>query len=444
MGISQKDLRILYQQSGNRCAFPGCTKSLVYRADATSSPTSISEVAHIVAKSLDGPRGGYPLPVEERDLYDNLILLCEEHHHIVDDNPASYPVEMLRRWKLEHEQLVNSATGKAVAKRHAHEQSESYVKETIYSSLFPVLHMPQYIYAAPCKLTQSDYGKAKAQVIHPRDGSIAPFIIQEGRIYCFNNLRYHKNPFRELIGDRNQISRYQTRDWWRDPDYERWFVQLLNQSLNKLTGRKGLNWDSRHYRYYFFPDQVGETVEITYQPLNQAKTSRRVVWEPQTRSTGAGKGYWFHLAVALRFHHVGLDHWCLSVRPEMHITQDGITPYPSEKIGRRVTRAVSHRFNYDLLGQIQFWRSFLSDDRPRILLSYGKAPQYVEISTNLMESEIQWPGMPEEHAKPFKNIDLPETLFSLAEFKQLFQDAESEFDEDEVDYEDEWEDFVND
>ncbi len=439
MTISQQDLRILYQQSGNRCAFPDCTKLLVYKEDIASTLTPISEVAHIVARSLDGPRGNYPLPLEARDQYDNLILLCEEHHHIIDDNPASYPVEMLHRWKEEHEQLMGDATQQAIAKRLTQKQIDSYVTEIVYSSLLPVLHMPPYIYAAPCKFAQSDISNAKKQVVYSQDDSVAPFIIREGRLYCFNNLRYYNNPFRNLISDRSQISRYETNDWWDDSNYERWFVQLLNQSLNKLTGRKGLNWDRRHKRYYFYPDQVGKTIEITYQPLNLAKTPRKVVWEPQTKRTGMGKGYWFHLAVALKFHHVSQDHWCLSIRPEMHLTQDGLTPYPSKKVGRRITRAVSRRFNYDLLGDIQFWRSFLSDDQPRILLSYGGPPQYMEISTNLMETKILWPGMPEEHAKPFKNVYLPETLFSWVALEQLIREDESEFNDEaeELDYGDE-------
>lgn len=57
MAPSQKDLKLLYQLSGNRCAFPGCSKELVYRGTAEDGPVSLSEVAHIVASSPDGPRG---------------------------------------------------------------------------------------------------------------------------------------------------------------------------------------------------------------------------------------------------------------------------------------------------------------------------------------------------------------------------------------------------
>lgn len=70
------------------------------------SKTTVGEIAHIVAKSLDGPRGRNPLPVEERDDYNNLILLCPTHHKIVDDNEGDWPVEVLKQLKEDHEKWV--------------------------------------------------------------------------------------------------------------------------------------------------------------------------------------------------------------------------------------------------------------------------------------------------------------------------------------------------
>src|SRR4051794_22980808 len=84
VSITQTDQRKLFQLSGNRCAFPGCPRSLVHPETAFDDSVVLSEVAHIVARSHEGPRGHHPLPLAERDTFANLILLCEEHHHIVD------------------------------------------------------------------------------------------------------------------------------------------------------------------------------------------------------------------------------------------------------------------------------------------------------------------------------------------------------------------------
>ena len=78
MAPSQKDLRVLYQKSGNRCAFPDCTEELTYDETALDDYVNLSNVAHIVARELKGPRGNYPLPVEERDKYENLITPLQE------------------------------------------------------------------------------------------------------------------------------------------------------------------------------------------------------------------------------------------------------------------------------------------------------------------------------------------------------------------------------
>ena len=434
MTPTPRDLRILFQKSGNRCAFPGCKKVLVHPESDWDDPVVLSEVAHIVARSPDGPRGEHYLPLEDRDKYDNLILLCEEHHHIVDSQPHTYTVERLRQMKADHEKLMLEATGRAIESRGSLRDAQEYVHETLYSTLLPVLRMPRYIFGVPCKYNDSQERDAAKEIIAPDDTSeIYPFIIRGGMLFCFQNLRYKGGPFRKLVGDK-KVKCYKARKWWDDPDRMRWFVSLLNRSLNKLTGRKGLNLDKKHRRYYFMPEEPGKPLEITYRPLTQSAATRQAVWQPITKKTGLPKRYWYHRAVALRFHQVTDQHWCLSIRPEMHVTKDGSTPLESESIGSRVTRKKARMYNFDLLREVQFWRDFLSDSQPRIILPFGKG-QHIVISTTMMQAEIDWPGMPEEHQRPFKNVEYFDDLFSWAELARL----ETEYDEEEDDWED-WED----
>jgi hypothetical protein len=434
MAPSQKDLKILFQRSGNRCAFPGCTKVLVYPESDLDGPVVLSEVAHIVARSPDGPRGEHPLPLEERDKYDNLILLCEEHHHIVDNQPQTYTIERLRQIKAEHEKLILEATQRAVEVRTDSASEHEYVRETLHSTLLPVLKMPRYVYGVPCDYSDFQEREAAEKIVPPDDkAEMYPFIIRGGMLFCFQNLRYKRGPFRKLVGDR-KVEQFLSHKWWDDPDRMKWFVSLLNRVLNKLTGRKGLNLDKKHRRYYFMPEKPGEPLEITYRPLNQSTATRQVVWQPITKKTGLPKRYWYHRAVALRFHHVSDRHWCLSIRPEMHVTEDGLIPLASESIGSKVTRKKARMFNFDLLREVQFWRDFLSTSQlgtgqPRIILPFGKG-QHIVISSTLMQAEIEWPGMPEEYQKSFKNVEYSDDLFSWAALQQI----EAQYDED-----DEWE-----
>ena len=205
-------------------------------------------------------------------------------------------------------------------------------------------------------------------------------------------------------------------------------MALLNRTLNKLTGRRGLNLDRDHHRYYFMPREPGEPLSIKYKPLNQSRAERNVVWQPITKKTKKPKPYWYHLAVALNFQRVERGNWCLSIRPEMHVTRDGSQVLPAEKIGGKVTRRKSRMFNFDLLGEVQFWRDFLSDRNPRIVLRYGGGQRLV-IGTTLLQGEVQWPGMPEEYQRKFRNVEYEEDLFTSAELRELISDDE------------EWDDF---
>ncbi len=432
MSIPVKELKALLQKSGNRCAFPDCGEVLLLEGTDTEDLVILSKVAHIVAESHDGPRGQYPLPLEERNKESNLVLLCGKHHDLVDSLPQLYTVERLRQVKEDHETLVHAATGDAISKSTQGRQNLSnYVHETVFSTLFQVVTLPAFVYGAPCEYTDEQKVGIRNKIVRPKDETeIYPYIIRAGNLYTFQNLNYQGGPFGSLI-DMKAVLRSSSQEWWDDPVKNAWFVALLNRSLNKLTGRKGLQWDREHQRYYFQPDNPGQPKEVSYRPLNRAMETKQVVWQPISKRTGEPRPYWLHRAVNLRFHRVTSSQWCFSIRPEFRITKDGFIPEASEKVGSRVTRKKSHMFNYDLLGEVNFWRDFLSDSQPRIILNFGKG-QHAIISTTMMQTEIDWPGIPEEFAKPFKNIDYAEDLFSWAKLVGLEANLDHEFDDEEI------------
>ncbi|WP_422363781.1 HNH endonuclease [Pyruvatibacter mobilis] len=74
----------------------------------TDDPTLVGENCHIVAESDDGPRGDAGYPAEKRNSYGNLILLCRNHHKIIDDQIDTYSVDVLHAMKREHEAWVSS------------------------------------------------------------------------------------------------------------------------------------------------------------------------------------------------------------------------------------------------------------------------------------------------------------------------------------------------
>ncbi len=102
----------LWVKAGGRCEFRGCNKYL-YRDGLTLKETNYSEIAHIVAASRKGPRGDDLLPVSKRNWFDNLMLLCETHHKLIDsmEHQAEYSTTLLRSMKAEHEDRIDRVTG---------------------------------------------------------------------------------------------------------------------------------------------------------------------------------------------------------------------------------------------------------------------------------------------------------------------------------------------
>lgn len=131
MGIALKTHKMIWGRSGNMCAFPGCKKTLVIDETSTDNPAIIGEEAHIVAQKPDGPRGQSPLSLEERDYYDNLILLCSVHHKIVDDQVNEYTTVKLRQFKEAHEKWVKENLIVDVKKIKEDELYAAYIEQFI-------------------------------------------------------------------------------------------------------------------------------------------------------------------------------------------------------------------------------------------------------------------------------------------------------------------------
>lgn len=101
----------LYTRAGGRCEFDGCNKYLLEH-EPTETPGNFGEQGHIFAFKESAARGGEPGRPDDIHDISNLILLCPACHHLVDVvDSMSYPVEVLREFKDEHEQRIFTLTG---------------------------------------------------------------------------------------------------------------------------------------------------------------------------------------------------------------------------------------------------------------------------------------------------------------------------------------------
>lgn len=270
--------------------------------------------------------------------------------------------------------------------------------------------MPRYIYGAP---TTARF--ERDIVPDPSPGRVTPFILHDARLWAFQNLHNPQGPFAASV-DAQRAERHVLDDWLADADRERLVQQLLNRCLNKLTGHRGLHLDKEHHRYFFPAEEAGAKRTVTYRPLNKDTATRAVVWQPTRKSDGSAAKYWLHRAVSLHFLLLSRSQprWALSIRPELRLSADGINPYPSKAIGRRVTKTKSRLFNYDLLGELQFWREYLSESRAHMVLRFTNE-QILSIATSMLQGTVIWPGIPPEHDRPFQNVHFVDDLFSWAE-----------------------------
>ena len=107
----------------------------------------------------------------KRSSHANLILLCRDHHAVVDTQLRTYSVPVLRQMKADHEMRVASALGPLQI------SALPLIEEKLYSSLLPITHLPAVIFAADTAYTEAQYQDAKEKVRQLRDRHCAHAVL---------------------------------------------------------------------------------------------------------------------------------------------------------------------------------------------------------------------------------------------------------------------------
>jgi hypothetical protein len=91
------------------CANGSCLRVTGY-ATAEGDARTVADAAHILPAGTKGPRA--TKAKNPRSDESNGIWLCKICHKKVDDDPHSYPEDLLHYWKQEHEIVVRRIVGK--------------------------------------------------------------------------------------------------------------------------------------------------------------------------------------------------------------------------------------------------------------------------------------------------------------------------------------------
>jgi len=109
MSISKKNIKPLWANSAGRCAFLACGKRLCGEETKEHAPYTIGEMAHIKGEKPTSNRYDAGQDATERNSYSNLILLCPNHHTLIDknENEEKFPVDLLHEMKAQHEEFIS-------------------------------------------------------------------------------------------------------------------------------------------------------------------------------------------------------------------------------------------------------------------------------------------------------------------------------------------------
>ena len=410
--ISQAEQKILFAKSGNCCAFPGCNTPVVADVDDDSKP--YAEMAHIVGSSDDGPRSDPNLPKEERNKASNLILLCPNHHTLVDKYEYHYNTHVLREMKLQHERNLSEST--------LNENTPELITEPLHASFLPLSRIPFAVFSA-----DTQYNKSNAQELidvlrAKNENNIYVFELRDSKLYTFDYLGSPNNPFHGTYDD-STVASLKSTDMWNSPDDHRLFIALLNRALKAYLRKARVAYDPDCHRYYFLsvPGEIKR--KFKYKSLAGIQTTKSIVNQPITKATNTPKPYWVHLAANLSFQLIAPRQWVLTIRPERHLTTDSIEPYTHSSIGRKITRIKSTMYNWKYLQEIQLWREFITQARSKLIMRFGK--QAIVIENNLLKEMIEWPGIPHDR-RDFVFQEHEEDIFTSHEI-EIVDKEEGEF-----------------
>lgn len=254
-------------------------------------------------------------------------------------------------------EVLNVLTNKA--------KPDSY-EETLWSNLFPVVELPDYIYAGISKFSRAEevYNHIREKRVDGQiNDRIPAFYMTDGKIYTFSELD-ENNPLSICITGQEKIN---VGNWLNDAVNRQKLISLLNFNLKDICARKGFWYDKRRER--FFMKDLKETIpEITWKPYKK-QASRQLIYR-RFDSDRKTLIYCEHFGGILKFLALGSGLYLL-IEPTRVITKDGIEPLDWK---RNVVISTKNSFDYhnnNYLYDAKLWLQLLAGSRNEIRLGGG-------------------------------------------------------------------------
>lgn len=226
----------LWAKAAGRCEYDGCNK-LLYKDDLTSTEINSAFVAHIVAASPDGPRGDETQSAMLVDDIDNVMLLCNEHHRLIDhEGLAEHSVERLRGMKKKHEDRVRIVTEIDAAKvsvpvvygTNIGKKSISIPRRELAQAMLPDNYPTENVVTISCQNSglydsQELFWQAEVAQLEQKYNESVKLLICKGDIDCVSVFAMAPQPLLVKLGtklsDLHKVKVYQKH---RESDTWKW------------------------------------------------------------------------------------------------------------------------------------------------------------------------------------------------------------------------------
>jgi hypothetical protein len=381
----------LFALSGNQCAFPGCTNTVTHQVAAGEQPVTLAQRAHIVGVGRQGPRSRASSGPGELDTVENLTLFCGRCHLIVDRNPRTYSVEVLAKFKADHEARL--------APQDLRPPPAPLDREPVDLSLLPISDLPNTAWKAPSRFRTA--AEVAERLPRPVRNQVLPFVLLKSEVWAFHDLTDPRGPFKQAV-DTALAEKIDASALLKSDD-RNIYVWLLNSALRSALLRRGVRHERDHDRYYFLPDHETITRRVEAKTKTGRNQSAKKVVRQEGERTDAPRDVWWHLAVQLRFEEFAPGSWGLTIRPEFHLTKDGREPLDPRRVGRRVTRRKSRMYNEGYFDAVHFLRYFLLDGGPRLVLPVGR--QTITVEGDFPNTDGTWPQIADKRFDPISMLD---------------------------------------
>ena len=252
------------------------------------------------------------------------------------------------------------------------------IDEEIFSNLFEVKKIPEYIYSG----IEKPYDNNSIKALLKEKGVFPEFYHKfkewDNKVVTFENIADPNNSYSSLV-EKGTVKCDTVSSWLNDTDKSRIIFELFNKELIHYAISRKFYFDSDHGKLFY--------------PLKENDERRSEQWQSpyrqSTKSVAARMyaeqlGMWVYWHPAFKVAFVNLKgRFYMRILPTFAITSDGKKSISDPSVGSIITRLSYNKYNDSYLSTVRFWAQKLITEDQSI-----KIMDYLEIATAPTSSKL--------------------------------------------------------